>query len=63
MTSEGTGSREMGRGRRLMAAWGGVRELADGPFFQEDLQQRKGCDSMAVETKGGMRGRFLGGRK
>lgn len=46
-----------------MDAWGGERELADGPFFQEDLQQRKGCDSMAVETKGGVRGGFLGGRK
>lgn len=63
MTSEGTGSRGTGGRQRLVAAWGGVRELADGPFFQGDLQQRKGCDSMAVETKGGARGGFLGGRK
>lgn len=45
---------------RLMAAWGGERELAHGPFFQEDLQQWKGCDSMAVETKGGGGNAFAG---
>lgn len=62
VTSEGAEPREMARGRRLMAAWGGERELAHGPFFQEDLQQWKGCDSMAVETKGGVGGGFYGGR-
>lgn len=51
----------MARGRRLIAVRGGERELAHGLFFPEDLQQWKGCDSMAVGTKGGVRGGFYGG--